>query len=44
MSQVSTFVMFQGEAQQAIDLYSQVFARFRLMQVRITTRRRTAGD
>ncbi|MEL5297352.1 VOC family protein [Serratia nevei] len=33
MSQVSTFVMFQGEAQQAIDLYSQVFARFRLMQV-----------
>lgn len=33
MSQVSTFVMFQGEAQQAIDLYSQVFERFRLMQV-----------
>lgn len=33
MSQVSTFVMFQGEAQRAIDLYSQVFERFRLMQV-----------
>ncbi len=31
MSQVSTFVMFQGEAQRAIDLYSQVFERFRLM-------------
>ncbi|CAI0737295.1 VOC family protein [Serratia entomophila] len=33
MSQVSTFVMFQGAAGQAIDLYSELFERFRVQQV-----------
>ncbi len=43
MSQVSTFVMFRGEAQQAIDLYSRVL-RASSCRCSITTRRRTAGD
>jgi predicted 3-demethylubiquinone-9 3-methyltransferase (glyoxalase superfamily) len=33
MSKVSTFVMFQGQAQQAIDLYSELFAGFKVQQV-----------
>ncbi|CAI0814447.1 VOC family protein [Serratia ficaria] len=33
MSQVSTFVMFQGAAQQAIALYSELFERFRVTQL-----------
>jgi predicted 3-demethylubiquinone-9 3-methyltransferase (glyoxalase superfamily) len=35
MSKVSTFVMFQGNAhaQQAIDLYSELFAGFKVQQV-----------
>lgn len=33
MSQVSTFVMFQGHAQQAINLYSELFAGFRVQQL-----------
>lgn len=33
MSNVSTFVMFQGNAQQAIDLYSELFPGFRVQLV-----------
>ncbi|MDW5500795.1 VOC family protein [Pseudomonas lundensis] len=33
MSNVSTFVMFQGDAQQAIDLYSELFPDFRVQQL-----------
>lgn len=33
MSNVSTFVMFQGDAQQTIDLYSELFPGFRVQQV-----------
>jgi predicted 3-demethylubiquinone-9 3-methyltransferase (glyoxalase superfamily) len=33
MSKVSTFVMFQGQAQQAIDLYSELFAGFKVQQL-----------
>ena len=33
MSNVSTFVMFQGDAQQAIDLYSELFPGFRVQQL-----------
>ncbi|MBI3311344.1 VOC family protein [Serratia quinivorans] len=33
MSHVSTFVMFQGDAQPAIDLYSELFTGFRVQQL-----------
>lgn len=33
MSNVSNFVMFQGDAQQAIDLYSELFAGFQVQQL-----------
>ncbi|MNG83525.1 hypothetical protein D3C79_422500 [compost metagenome] len=33
MSQVATFIMFQGNARQAIDLYSELFGSFRVQQL-----------
>ncbi|WP_346827433.1 VOC family protein [Serratia inhibens] len=33
MSQVATFVMFQGDARQAIDLYSELFGSFKVQQL-----------
>lgn len=33
MSQVATFIMFQGNAQQAIDLYSGLFGSFKVQQL-----------
>ncbi|CAI1622524.1 VOC family protein [Serratia plymuthica] len=33
MSQVATFILFQGNAQQAIDLYSGLFSSFKVQQL-----------
>ncbi|ANS41826.1 VOC family protein [Serratia inhibens] len=33
MSQVATFIMFQGDARQAIDLYSELFDSFKVQQL-----------
>ncbi|SQI34431.1 Uncharacterised protein [Serratia plymuthica] len=43
MSQVATFILFQGNALQAIDLYSGLFSSLRFSNCCITTRRRRAA-